>query len=445
MPPTFPHCLLILGLLLPCEAANGGPSTERPSAGPLPKHPFIRVSAEELVATAPSENLFLCPMNVTDDVDLSSWPSEEVTIDGTLCMDYDELMEVDKRGDFLKCLTEVTNATTHALDKLGIDASIIDGTLLGWQRHDKNHIPWDVDADLTIMLSHCRRAFNEHATQQHKNMAALLKDHLPTDSYYRVAGIIYGDGSELDPDEWTGCENREFRIIHDYKDVSCHADVFQTLQSDEPGGEDCASCPGYDEDLVTVCRDVDDTCGLYDDYFPMRWDEQDGGDVKIPHRVDVALKSYFGSLPWSLLNLREVPMNYEFDGSLLVVGRSMMVNDTAGEPSSPSSLRGSHSVASEVELSRGTPEASAPTIEEDTSAEKIVAVNWPLSREVTTPYNFDTYTLSVLISMIGVSFLLFFLGYCFCRRSRTAVSSADNEAPNEGNSFLNLINVVKGE
>ncbi|EER02457.1 hypothetical protein Pmar_PMAR010328 [Perkinsus marinus ATCC 50983] len=258
---------------------------EAPSVSVLSKHPYIQVFAEELVATAPSENLFLCPMNVTDGVNLTSWPSKEVIINGTLCMDYDELMELKGRGDFLKCLTEVINVTTHALDRLGVDATIIDGTLLGWQRHDENHIPWDVDGDLLIMQSHCRKAFSTHATIHHKNMASLLQEYLPDDSRYRVAGIFYGDGSELEADEWEGCDPREIRVVLRYGHVDCHADVFQMLQSNHTGGQECASCPGYDEGQVTVCRERDDSCALYDDFFPMRWDKLDDDDVKVALRA----------------------------------------------------------------------------------------------------------------------------------------------------------------
>ncbi|KAF4649945.1 hypothetical protein FOL47_001570, partial [Perkinsus chesapeaki] len=133
----------------------------------------------------------------------------------------------------------------------------------------------------------------------------------------------------LEPDEWEGCNSRELRIIHDYEDVTCHADIFQMLESDDPSGEYCRSCPGYSDGLVTICRDFnDDACGLYDDYFPTKWDKQDGGDVKIPNRVDAALKSNFGSFSWDLLNLKNIPGNYEFNHYILVVGNASMTNSS---------------------------------------------------------------------------------------------------------------------
>ncbi|EER06865.1 hypothetical protein Pmar_PMAR016732 [Perkinsus marinus ATCC 50983] len=298
-------------------------------------------------------------------------------------MDYDELMELKGRGDFLKCLTEVINVTTHALDRLGVDATIIDGTLLGWQRHDKNHIPWDVDGDLLIMQSHCRKAFSTHATTHHKNMASLLREYLPDDSRYRVAGIIYGDGSELDPDEWEGCDPREIRVVLQYGHVDCHADVFQMLQSNHTGGEECASCPGYDEGQVTACRERDDSCALYDDFFPMRWDKLDDGDVKVPHRVHAALESYFGRLPYALLNLKEIPINYEFGHTRLVVGRALLRNTTVKELSSPPvNLRGSLGGESgDDDASPVTSTELLPNKGQIIFEEKIVAANWPLRSE----------------------------------------------------------------
>ncbi|EER04866.1 hypothetical protein Pmar_PMAR024108, partial [Perkinsus marinus ATCC 50983] len=259
---------------------------------------FIRVFPVKEVDHAPSENLFLCPMNVTDGVDLTSWPSKEVIINSTLCMDYDELMEFNNRGDFLKCLTEVINVATHALDRLGVDATIIDGTLLGWQRHDKNHIPWDVDGDLLIMQSHCRKAFSTHATTHHKNMASLLQEYLPDDSRYRVVAVKYGIGSELSPDEWEGCNTSEIRVTHNYHGVSCHADVFQMLQSSDPGSP-CGRCPlpvnASPSSTITVCRSSPgDQCGLLDDLLPTRWDHMNGVNVRVPANPEAALKSHFG-------------------------------------------------------------------------------------------------------------------------------------------------------
>ncbi|EER14826.1 hypothetical protein Pmar_PMAR009421 [Perkinsus marinus ATCC 50983] len=372
----------ILLLLLIYDVAHAETPMELPGSAHSGEHPFIRVFAEELVPSAPPENLFLCPMNVTDGVNLTSWPSEAVTIDGTYCINYNELMEYKHRGDFLKCLTEVTNATTHALDMLGIDAAVIDGTLLGWQRHDKNHIPWDVDADLVVMQNHCLNAFSEFATDHHKNMASLLQEYLPDDSRYRVAGIIYGDGSELDPDDWEGCDARELRVILHHGHKACHVDVFHMLQSEPSGDWDCASCPGYDEGIVTVCRGMNEACALYDDFFPMKWDRLDGGDVKVPNKVHAALKSYFGTLDYALLNLREIPINYEFGSNILVVGRTLLSNTTINGSSSPEvNLRGSFGEDSQVDTSVVTSMGLPLNMEESNSEEKIVAANWPLKLE----------------------------------------------------------------
>ncbi|EER07160.1 hypothetical protein Pmar_PMAR008594 [Perkinsus marinus ATCC 50983] len=382
-------------------------------------------------------------MNVTDGVNLTSWPSEEVTIDGTFCMDYDELMEVKSRGDFLKCLTEVTTATTHALDSLGVDAAIIHGSLLGWQRHDRSHIPWDVDADLTIMQSHCQQAFKDHSSERHKNMAALIREYLPIDSYYRVAGIVFGVGSELPPDGWENCDAREFRIIHDYKDVTCHADVFQLLQSNYTGGEECASCPGYNEGFVTTCRELDNSCALYDDFFPMRWDKQDGGDVKVPNRVRAVLGSNFGSLSWELLNLQSVPRNHEFGSSMLVVGRAMMSNETMHTSASLGKLRGPQGAMGETDMPAIAPSISLSENGVNVLASRFIAMNWSTVPQIVMVSSIRAYAVSLTIGSICTMCLILML-YYFFKRNRTDDLSA-GVSPGSANSLLNLVDVIKNE
>ncbi|KAF4680064.1 hypothetical protein FOZ63_017473, partial [Perkinsus olseni] len=129
------------------------------AAPPSTAHPFIRVYAEQNPISAPLDHLFLCPADLKDKTDLSQWPRKEVTIDGSKCSSHKELLAEEDRAQFFQCLTDVVNITTHAMDTIGLSPALSDGTLLGWYRHHKGYIPWDVDADTSIMKADCRDSF----------------------------------------------------------------------------------------------------------------------------------------------------------------------------------------------------------------------------------------------------------------------------------------------
>ncbi|KAF4649748.1 hypothetical protein FOL47_001767, partial [Perkinsus chesapeaki] len=124
----------------------------------------------------------------------------------------------------------------------------------------------------------------------------------------------------LKPDEWEGCETEEFRVVHEYEQTRCHVDIFQMLQSSDPGSP-CELCPGYESDQIVTCRSKNsDYCGYYDYYLPTTWDKLNNfTDVKIPNNPTAILSSIYNA--WDLLNFQLIPGNYEFGDVVLVVGR----------------------------------------------------------------------------------------------------------------------------
>ncbi|KAF4662072.1 hypothetical protein FOL47_006402, partial [Perkinsus chesapeaki] len=283
-------------------------------------HLFIRVYPERYPISAPDEHLFLCPEEVLSEIDLSGWPRNEVTLNGTLCSSSEEVLDFADNRVFFECLAEVVNITTHALDSIGVDATISDGTLLGWYRHHKGFVPWDVDGDISIMKSDCRKSFEKHSSPDHKNIASLVQELMPKDQLYEVYGIKIGVGSGLEEDEWEDCENPEFRVFHRLNGTACHVDIFQEMQSTDPE-EPCTKCPGYLDGKVTVCRYPDTTnCGFRDDILPITWDRLSWADCKVPSRPARTLEHQIGGDP-EFRNLQRVPGNYKYGKQILVVGR----------------------------------------------------------------------------------------------------------------------------
>mmetsp|Transcript_19024 Transcript_19024/g.15923 ORF Transcript_19024/g.15923 Transcript_19024/m.15923 type:complete len:325 (+) Transcript_19024:226-1200(+) len=208
------------------------------------------------------------------------------------------------------------------MDTIGLSPALSDGSLLGWYRHHKGYIPWDVDADTSIMKADCRESFKKYAKPDQKNIAQVLQERMPEDrGYFRVRGIKYLVGSELDHEDWEGCENPEFRVVHTWNGTACHVDIFQMLQSTDPDTP-CSSCPGYKDGKTTVCRTAEGgVCGLKNDYEPASWDRLDWGDCKVPNKPVAALESQYPGSGIELNNLKLVPGNYKYGKQVLVVGR----------------------------------------------------------------------------------------------------------------------------
>ncbi|EER07159.1 hypothetical protein Pmar_PMAR008593 [Perkinsus marinus ATCC 50983] len=365
-------------------------------------HPFIRVYAEQNPISAPLEHLFLCPAELKDKVDLSQWPRYEVTIDGSNCSSHKELLAEENRAQFFQCLTDVVNITTHAMDTIGLSPALSDGTLLGWYRHHKGYIPWDVDADTSIMKADCRESFKKYAKPEHKNIAQVLQERMPDDKHFRVRGIKYMVGSELKDDDWEGCENPEFRVVHSLNGSNCHVDIFQMLQSTDPEAP-CTTCPGYSDGAVTVCRTAEGrVCGLKSDYEPSTWDRLDWGDCKIPNNPVGALESQYPGPGIELNNFKLVPGNYKYGSQMLVVGRPVDANGNeisdAAPPAAAPSLRGSDDSKMQEVL---------------TNLQNLVKEGWSggLSRQ---------YEIIVLVALALVcAACLICLGVCICKRHRT--------------------------
>ncbi|KAF4666621.1 hypothetical protein FOL47_004010 [Perkinsus chesapeaki] len=290
---------------------EGGWSAEHP-------HAYIRVVADAAPTTAPLEKIFLCPLSVKDEVETSRWPKEEILINSTLCLNHEEILAMETRSKFFECMTEVINTTTHVLDKLGVDASLSDGSLLGWYRHSKTFIPWDLDADMTLLKENCRESFKKNAISGQKNMAEVIQARLPAKDY-RATAIKSGVGSEVKSDTWEKCEADELRVVHRVGKVSCHVDLFFLYRSNDKTAP--CKCEG-NNDGKQLCGKFGKLCANHDDLFPSKWDVQDGADCRVPKKPLVSLQLKYGrpGMPGiAFTNMKKVPLNYKFNGGWMVV------------------------------------------------------------------------------------------------------------------------------
>eukprot|EP00494_Astrolonche_serrata_P015314 UN15463 len=42
--------------------------------------------------------------------------------------------------------------------KMGLNVFLESATLIGWQRHNKNHMPWDTDSDVGMLRTECEKS-----------------------------------------------------------------------------------------------------------------------------------------------------------------------------------------------------------------------------------------------------------------------------------------------
>ncbi|EER17913.1 hypothetical protein Pmar_PMAR027629 [Perkinsus marinus ATCC 50983] len=353
------HLLLPIALLHAIRSIRSAKSR-------IGHHPFIRVMADATPKTAALDNIFLCPSTLKDEVDLSDWPKSEVFINGTPCMNHEEILAMENRAEFIECMAEVVNTTTHTLHALGIDASLSDGSLLGWYRHSKTFIPWDVDADMTLLKEECRDSFEEYASPKQKNMAQVIQSRLPSQNY-RATAVKSGVGSEIKDETWEGCDADELRVVHKIGKVACHVDLFFLYRSNDPTAP--CKCPG-NSDGSQLCGKFGKLCGNYGDLYPAKWDVQEGADCKVPRKPVVSLQLKYGrpGMPGiTFTNMKKVPMNYKF-------GKAWMVVIGSAAEATESALPGNASKQAPQSQFRGSSDggsAADPTREFPTSKLKV--------------------------------------------------------------------------
>ncbi|KAF4749330.1 hypothetical protein FOZ62_023870, partial [Perkinsus olseni] len=261
------------------------------------------------------------------------WPNQAVSINRSACMNHDDLLAYHLWGspsehrNRLMCIQRTTEAATRALGAVGVDAFLLAGSLLGWQRHDGGQIPWDTDGDTGFVQSQCEVVMKGHP--EAANIASLIMPYVPDGfevKYLSEAGL-----SDHPEDEFTGCDFKQLRITSVYEEQSCFTDIY--LVSDEDVSE--CDCPEGSANDACI-RAVPTVCPARSSLLPVMKSRLNGEvSVNVPHNWTDVLDAYYGAMPGGtdILNLRPVPKNLAFGDSHAVVVGELMDDDVTSSRS----------------------------------------------------------------------------------------------------------------
>ncbi|EER20115.1 hypothetical protein Pmar_PMAR026705 [Perkinsus marinus ATCC 50983] len=281
----------------------------------------IKVFPDMFYSNVDNKNIYLCPPETISEETRNDWKAgTEVLIDGSQCEDYDHFLAEDGQGDFLDCVVWIEGKTIAALDKLGVDAYLMSGSLLGWYRHHKGVVPWDVDGDLGMNQDTCNAAF-EAKGGKHKNMIGLLRETIGEEFY--VGARLQGIGSSLPEDSFEACDTNELMVRGSHPNgKTCHTDIWIMHPDDAKykGTEFECQCKS-DIPMPRVCRKKT-YCNALDDFLPVLKTTQSAvsisADVKVPRKPKEVLDILYSKTDF--LNMNTIPGNYKFGSRVLVLG-----------------------------------------------------------------------------------------------------------------------------
>ncbi|EER19279.1 hypothetical protein Pmar_PMAR015840 [Perkinsus marinus ATCC 50983] len=243
-----------------------------PTPRAISSHAYIEVLPDEDPQTAKYDQIFLCPYDSIPS-DLGPWPAEPITIDGSACMDRQELGLYHNQETSLECYSQITDDVTRVMDQLEMPVFLVSGSLLGWYRHNQSQIPWAEDADVGLMRDDCDASFRRYGGD-FDNILDLLKAKMGPG--YRIAAHLPGNGTDLPSNSFTGCNTDVFYAQIDYKGHTCHVDVWVLSQQDKWSADFNQKCKCPDSvPFPRVCR-WPNACNTVSDLVPSTWSTQRG-------------------------------------------------------------------------------------------------------------------------------------------------------------------------
>ncbi|KAF4758503.1 hypothetical protein FOZ63_003789 [Perkinsus olseni] len=365
----------------------------------------IKVFPDKYYADVDNDNIFVCAPETVTKKAKSDWAAgKEVVLDGGQCKDYDQFLAEDGQGDFLDCVVWIEGQTIGALDKLGVDAYLMSGSLLGWYRHHKGVVPWDVDGDLGMNQDTCNAAFQAKGGK-HKNMIGLLRETIGKQFY--VGARLQGVGSSLPEDSFKACDTNELMVRGTHPNgKTCHTDIW-IMHPDEAkykGTEFECQCKS-DIPKPRVCR-KGTYCNALDDFLPVQKTTQTAittsSDVKVPRKPKEVLNILYSNTDF--LNMATIPGNYKFGSRVLVLG-----SDAAPQP-----------------VTNFLPQRTQQPMQSAASKQLFVG-----------PFPEASIAIVVAAFVIGMAFGAL-LHRCYVRRhsSTIAYTTVDNAVYNVGNGIL---------
>lgn len=271
----------------------------------------------------PDKNIFLCKLENSPVYS----PGMTIDYEASKCLDAEAL----SKGSGRKCWAEAIPFTTALLKEFELDAITMQGSLLGWWRHNQSFIPWDVDGDTGLVTPQCRKMFPKYQNKYKegtKNLGMLLQqavDAGPGKGKYKIQNIKYHHGSTLPMDSFEGCETRELRV-YKYPDKTgpnplpaCHVDIFMIWPADiDPK---CKRCKADDLCLTSMCASEDM-------FLPTKKATLEGRPIAVPNDVEGVLNLIYRKNT-ALPHLKKISGNYKYGGKYyLVAGKDRFVSTT---------------------------------------------------------------------------------------------------------------------